>query len=317
MSSQQAIQLAEEPQEAVSCPLCGNDSHQLIRYGRDRLFARPGMYRIVSCSSCGLRYVSPRPTFEGLALHYPTQYFIYQTPDQLPAFARPLLNAYSAMRFRPSIRRLERVRGRYQPDTKIVDVGCGLNDHLATLRRLRGCVGIGVDFKPEAAAYVRERLKMPVREGTLHDARFAAGELDVVSMIEYLEHEPHPREVLSEARRITKKGGHLVVEIPHTESIAAKIFGSCWSQIDAPRHLVHFTRGTLEEMLRRSGYRLIHTETFQIPFLIGASVLHALGHKHLGRMNLLDRTLMTLAGLPFLLVYPLMDELLFAVARAE
>jgi ubiquinone/menaquinone biosynthesis C-methylase UbiE len=316
MPATTAIELCSEPQETVPCPMCGEHSHHVVLHARDRLFARPGRYRIVSCTSCELRYLSPRPTLAALGTHYPSEYFIYQTPDALPAFTRPMVKTFTELRWRESLTRLERAIGRLQPATKVVDVGCGMNDYLRVLRDSRGIEGVGVDFKPEVAAYVRDTLHMPVHAGTLHDAHFPDGSFDLVTMNEYLEHEPNPRDVLREARRITAKGGHLSIEIPCVESLPARVFGSRWSQVDAPRHLVHFTRKTLAAMLERTGYELVHTETFQIPYVIGLSVLQALGHRRLGRLNFMDRTLAMLATLPFIVVFPLLDEFRFAVARA-
>jgi len=307
---------AHESLEAVPCPMCGEHSHDVVLYARDRLFGRPGRYRIVSCTHCELRYLSPRPTLDALGTHYPSDYFIYQTPDALPAFTRPMVKMFTELRWRDSLTRLERAIGRLANDLKVVDVGCGMNDYLLALRSLRGIEGVGVDFKPEVAAYVRDTLHMPVHAGTLQDARFPDGSVDLVTMNEYLEHEPHPLEVLREARRITARGGHLAIEIPCVESLPARMFGSRWSQVDAPRHLIHFTRKTLAAMLERSGYELVHTETFQIPYVIGLSVLQALGHKRLGRLSFVDRSLAMLATLPFIPVFPLLDEFRFAVARA-
>jgi ubiquinone/menaquinone biosynthesis C-methylase UbiE len=316
MSDDQAMPVAADSQEAVPCPMCGEQSQKLVLRARDRLFASPGDYRIVACSACELRYLSPRPTLAALGLHYPAEYFIYQPPEDLPAFTRPMVRWFTNTRWRTSLRRLERVIGRLGPDTKMVDVGCGMNDYLSLLQRMRGVRGIGVDFKSEVAAYVRDTLKMPVAAGTLQDAKFADGAFDLVSMNEYLEHEPNPSQVLSEARRITAKGGHLVLEIPYVEGLTARVFGSRWSQVDAPRHLIHFTRKTLEEMLRRNGYELVHTGTFQIPYVIGLSVLQAFGHRHLGRLSFWDRCLAMLATMPFIPIFPFLDEFRFAVARA-
>jgi SAM-dependent methyltransferase len=311
-----AIQLAEDPQELVVCPMCGSDEPEVLFYARDRLFARPGKYRVVRCSRCQLRYLSPRPTLAALSLHYPPDYFIYQKPEELNRVARLWAGNLAWQRWNDCIGRVERVRGAFAPDTRIIDVGCGLNDHLFVLQSLRGCQGLGIDFSPEIAAYVRDQRKMPVFEGTLHDAKFPNGEFDVVTMYEYLEHEPFPLEALTEARRVTKRGGHLTVEVPFFDSWPARLFGSRWSQVDAPRHLIQFTRATLTDMLRRAGWELIGTETFLLPGLIGASVLQALGHRRLGRLTAFDRSLIGLAALPFLPFFPFLDELLFAIARA-
>jgi SAM-dependent methyltransferase len=311
-----AESLAPEPQEDVPCPMCGASSPRPVLYARDRLFNRPGVYRIVECTACDLRYLCPRPTFEALGAHYPSSYFIYQPPEALPGFTRWMSDWFTRARWVESITRLEKVVGRLRADAKVVDVGCGLNDYLVTLHKERGVQGVGVDFSPDAAAYVRDTLHMPVYSGTLQDAKFADGSFELVTMNEYLEHEPNPLAVLREARRITVAGGHLSVEVPFIESLPARVFGSRWSQVDAPRHLLHFTRDTLAEMLRRSGFELIHTETFQIPYVIGFSVLQALGHRSLGRLTFWDRTLAMLVSMPFLPAIPWIDEFRFAVARA-
>lgn len=317
MSEVHAIQLAQEPQEEVACPLCGENVPELVMYARDRLFGRPGYYKIVRCTACNLRYLSPRPTLESLGLHYPDDYFIYKTPEQENALLRPMASWLDSHHWRASIERIERVLGPFTPETRVVDVGCGLNHLLYHLKQLRGTVGTGVDFKPEVAAYVRDVRKMPVVQGTLHDGHFKDGEFDLVTMNEYLEHEPDPRGVLREARRITKKGGHVWVEVPLSDCLPSRIFKSRWSQVDAPRHLVHFTRETLTDMLERSGYKVVRIESFQIPLLIGLSVLQALGATRVGSLTALDSTLTALCALPFALAYPWMDEFMYAVARAE
>lgn len=316
-SQPHAVQTVHESQESVPCPVCGKDQAELVMLARDRLFGRPGSYRMVQCQHCTMRYLSPRPTLAALGAHYPNDYFIYKTPEEEHPAMRVFMRWLDAQRWHSAIRRLERGRGRVTAETRVVDVGCGQNGFLATLQRLRGCQGIGVDFKPEMVAYVRDQLKMPIVQGTLHDARFESGQFDLVTMNEYLEHEPDPRGVLMEARRVTAKGGHVAVEIPFIEGLPAKMFGTRWSQVDAPRHLSYFTRDTLAELLRQCGYRLIYTETFQMPLLIGLSVLQAFGATRIGRMGLVESALAAFSALPFYALYPWMDEFMIAVAEAE
>jgi ubiquinone/menaquinone biosynthesis C-methylase UbiE len=312
-----AIQLAQEPQEEVACPLCGKNVPELVMYARDRLFGRPGFYKIVRCTACDLRYLSPRPTLESLGLHYPDDYFIYKRPEEEHPLIRPVANWLDGRHWRGAIARIEKVLGQFTPETRVVDVGCGLNHLLFHLKQLRGTVGVGVDFKAEVAAYVRDVRKMPVVQGTLHDGHFKDGEFDLVTMNEYLEHEPDPRGVLAEAHRITKKGGHVWVEVPLVDSLPSRIFKSRWSQVDAPRHLVHFTRETLTKMLESSGYKVERIGTFQIPLLIGLSVLQSLGATRVGSLGAIDGILTGAFALPFALAYPWMDEFMYAVARAE
>lgn len=317
MSTAHAIQLADEPQEEVVCPLCGKDSPELVMYARDRLFGRPGHYKVVRCGACHMRYVSPRPTLQSLGMHYPDDYFIYKKPEQEHRFLRPLMQWLDKLHWLTALRRIEKVLGRITPEMQLLDVGCGMNHLLAAIKSERGCEGIGVDFKAEVAAYVRDVRKMPIVQGTLHDGDFEDGRFDLVLMNEYLEHEPNPRGVLKEARRITKRGGHLWIEVPMSDSLPARMFGARWSQVDAPRHLVHFTRDTITRMLEGSGYKVTHIGSFQIPLLIGMSVLQTLGATRVGSVGLLDSALVFLSALPFQLAYPWLDEFMCVAARAE
>ncbi len=306
-----------ESLETVSCPLCDADDAKTILYGRDRLFGRPGRYRVVRCTACRLIYVNPRPTFEALAEHYPDDYFCYTPPGRVESPLQRVLDALGNGLSRRRLAALERVVGRLTPETRIADVGCGVNASLAHIRNVRGCEGIGVDFNAKCVGYVRDELKMPIAHGTLGDAKFPDGHFDVVTMHEYLEHEPNPRPVLTEARRVTRTGGHLALEVPHIAGLPAKVFRSRWSQLDLPRHLVFYTAQTLDEMLRRCGYRLVRVHTYGVPFMTGGSILHTLGFKHLGRMTPRDLLLIGAAGFPFLAMLPLLREFMHAVARAE
>ncbi len=297
--------------------MCGAADYEILLLARDNLFAQPGEYPIVKCRRCGLVYVNPRPTVEALPCHYPDNYFAYtQEEDIAPLFRRiltPLVKTTAINR----IRYLERVIGRLTEDTRVVDVGCGTNQFLRYLQELRGCVGIGVDFNAKTIDYVRRKYHMPVVCGTLLDAQFKDDHFDLVTMHEYLEHEPNPQRVLTEARRITRCGGHICIEIPYIDGLPAKLFRSRWSQYDVPRHLVFFTQETLATMLQRCGYKLITARTFGAPFIIGMSVLHSLGFHKLGGIKGLGWLLVGLAGAPFLPFVPILREGLSIVARAE
>ncbi len=314
MHTRQAV---TELQETVPCLMCGTADSTPFLDVRDRLFGRPGTYHIVRCSSCDLLYVNPRPTVEALKEHYPDNYLVYTPLEDLSPLMQRIVGPFVKAGSLSRIRNLERVIGALPGETKVVDVGCGVNLYLRYLGELRGCTGVGVDFNKTVTEYVRTKLKMPVVCGTLHDAAFDDGQFDLVTMHEYLEHEPDPQRVLTEARRITRPGGHLHIEVPYIEGRPAKLFKTCWSQLDVPRHLVFFTRRTLEDMLQRCGYRLLSVRTFGVPFLIGMSVLHSLGCNNLGAVRGSGWLLVGAAGVPFLPFVPVMHELMSVVARAE
>ena len=306
-----------EAQEEIACPLCGNTDFATLFEGCDLFFHRAGKYRVVKCRGCELQFTNPRPTFESLGAHYPDNYFCYVPPEEgFPVF-RPLLHWFLNGIQRMRIRFLERTLGRLRPETRILDVGCGMNDLLRCIRQTRGCVGTGLDFKTEMIALVRDRLKMPVIQGTLSSASVPDASFDVVTMMEYLEHESDPRRTLEQARRVLTPGGHVAIEVPYVDGWPARRFGVKWFNLDVPRHLVYFTPRTLARMLDECGFELVRADPFTAPLFIGQSVLLWLGYRWDMESKFLVPTLASILGFPFLPFLPLCPEFMFCTARAK
>jgi SAM-dependent methyltransferase len=301
----------------VPCPLCGSRDERFLMHSCDRLFGRSGWYRIVQCGACGMKYLNPRPGDEALLLHYPDDYLPVRIPEQMPALTRRLLSAFLDLRWLASILEIERVIGRIPANAQVVDVGSGVTGMLARLQRFRSCPGLAVDINPAVVAHVRTRLGMPAFHGTLRQAHLGAETVDLVTMNEYLEHEPEPVSVLQEARRISRPGAHLVVEVPCIDGLVPRVFRSCWSQLDVPRHLAFYTPETLGKMLAQCGYRPLQVRRFGAPFSIGISLMQCLGFKELGRMGPFEALLFALASAPFLPFFPWLREFMLVVARAE
>jgi SAM-dependent methyltransferase len=71
-----------------------------------------------------------------------------------------------------------------------------------------------------------------------------------------LEHLPQPRTAIREAARLLDPGGVLVVAVPNTASIQARLFGDRWLHLDIPRHLVHLSTETLVSALEDDGFTI-------------------------------------------------------------
>jgi SAM-dependent methyltransferase len=306
-----------EQQEEIACPVCGANETERVLLARDLLFASPGGYPLVRCVKCQMEYVSPRPTGSALGRHYPADYFGYSLHEDAPAFMQPFLRAMAQGISRRRLQYLERVTGKLTPEAALLDVGCGVNRLLELIRDERGCTGTGLDFKPEIVEYVRERLQMPIVQGSLLDAKLPDSAYDVVFMMEYLEHELDPRAVLQEARRVTKTGGHLALELPHIAAWPGRLFGARWWNLDIPRHLMFFTPDTLRRMLDECGYELVRVEPFSLPLYVGMSMVQSAGLTHWRRYKNLYPLLSAVLALPMLPFTWAAPEFMFVTARAK
>lgn len=306
-----------EQQEEIACPVCGGNQTERVLLARDLLFAQPGGYPLVRCVSCQMEYVSPRPTGAALGRHYPADYFGYSLHEDAPKFMQPFLRAMAQGISRRRLAYLERVTGKLTESAALLDVGCGVNRLLELIRAERGCIGTGLDFKPEIVAYVRDRLGMPIVQGSLLDAKLPAASYDVVFMMEYLEHELDPRAVLQEARRVTKLGGHIALELPHIAAWPGRLFGARWWNLDIPRHLMFFTPDTLRRMLAECGYELVRVEPFSLPLYVGMSMVQSAGLTHWRKHKNLYPLLSAVLALPMLPFTWAAPEFMFVVAKAR
>jgi len=67
-----------------------------------------------------------------------------------------------------------------------------------------------------------------------------------------------PRVTLQESRNLLTPNGVLLVAVPDAGGLQARVFGSKWLHLDVPRHLYHFTRRSLENLLRVEGFAPVH-----------------------------------------------------------
>jgi 2-polyprenyl-6-hydroxyphenyl methylase/3-demethylubiquinone-9 3-methyltransferase len=105
-----------------------------------------------------------------------------------------------------------------RPDAVLVDLGCGgglLAPHVATL----GYTHIGLDLGVPALAQARAHGLVPVR-ADVSAIPLADGCADVVSAGEILEHVANPSMVVSEACRLLRAGGTLVLDTINATALA-------------------------------------------------------------------------------------------------
>lgn len=304
-----------EELEEVACPTCAATDATHVLESRDALYRQPGRYNLVRCANCSLVYVNPRPTPAALGVHYPDDYMCYKAPEDEHPLVRGMSEASARDWAKKRLLRLERVTGRLSPETQLVDIGCGLNDLLLTIKNERGAIGTGIDLNQRMVERIRQRLGMPAIQGSLADAGLPDGKLDIVTMIEYLEHEPDPLSTLAEARRVLKPGGYVAIEIPHYAGYPARLFKSRWSNLDLPRHLVFFEPDTLKNTLAKQGFEMVSYEPFTMPFHFGISLVFVMGGLGLGR-NPLAPWLASSVGWPFLPFMHWLPEFALAMGRA-
>lgn len=262
-----------EMEPVETCDLCGGSET-----GIWEIYERFGLiFNVVKCRSCGLAYVSPRPTARSIGGFYNSEYTSlhghYVQPRWM-TYVTPLLRRLLRARYGSSPvrrllaravlpweykwRRILAVNHLEEIDRigRVLDVGCGHGHWLSIVRRWGfDCFGCEPD---PVGARAAASSGLEVVQHDLPGAGYASDQFDVVRFSHVLEHVHSPTVVLSEAVRVTRPGGIVVVIVPNHEGLVAQAFRHIE---DVPRHLFAFSPATLRRYFEKVGLEIVTLQT--------------------------------------------------------
>lgn len=143
-----------------------------------------------------------------------------------------------------------------------------------------------------------KQYNLNITRSTLHQAKYKRNFFDTITLNHVLEHVNDPSEMMIELNRILKPGGHLVIATPISDSLAFRIFGKYWSQIDTPRHLFIFSTKVLKEISGEYGFEIVKIKHNSIPSIpIISSIIYFFESKRNREYN------RNIAQNPFLILF--------------
>ncbi len=237
------------------CPLCDGQELEVVRsekhdFPPDDFFRPYAQYPIElrQCARCEFVFVDAVPIqrdfYERHYSHDLDWYseFNYHGKKLIAADIRSRLQTYGA-------------RG------KLLDIGAWAGTLLAALSDRFETHG--VEINDNAAAYAREQ-GFDVRTGSFGDVDLSAlAPFDVVTLIDVLEHLPHPHAVLAQVERVLRPGGIVAIKVPHYFAQAAKqdvlqrLRLSTLGVAQNYSHINHFSPKSLGFALESHGFEVL------------------------------------------------------------
>lgn len=228
------------------CYLCGNEKLKLIV---------PLDWPIRKCLNCNLIQVSPLPSLSAVNKLYQGDYwknFSFYS-SQLPAHKKY---------FRKKITDIKKLR----KGGRLLDVGCAYGTLIKEAND-QGFTAEGVDISGFAVKQCRKK-NLKASAGVITDVR-KNNYYDVITAFEVVEHERDPLLTLRTAKQLLKPGGLLVVSVPNSNSWSAKIMGRYWFGYRHKEHLFHFTKDSLNVLLKKAGFsNIIINNDIPRPYLL-------------------------------------------------
>ena len=305
---------ADELEHVPACPVCGGTTREMVHEDLvdNVFFVASGHWTLYRCAQCTNAYLDPRPNQASIGKAYGTYYTHAigetrkgsNTSGAMHRLKLSLSNGYvnqrygtrrqpasalgsSLARFLPRQRQRLDVEFRYlpkpQPGQKLLDIGCGNGDFLASAREA-GWDVVGIDPDPKAVTVAKQR-GLDVRVGSIESLTGESSCFDAITLSHVLEHVHGPRLVIQAIHRLLKPGGIIYIDTPNIESKGAKLWGKNWRGLETPRHLVLFSPDGLVEILKANGFEniAIKRRTAVRKFVYLSSLRMQLGKSPLGR----------------------------------
>lgn len=157
--------------------------------------------------------------------------------------------------------------GKMPADICLLDVGCSSGAFLGAAVKL-GYRAEGIEPATRAAA-TAQAAGLKVRMGLLHEAGYADGEFDAVTLFEVIEHLKEPLALLQECKRILRPGGILLIGTGNAAGWSAIAMGAHWEYFDISKHGGHisfYSPASLEKLAVQAGFKVADVQTRGVRF---------------------------------------------------
>ncbi|MBM4268180.1 MAG: class I SAM-dependent methyltransferase [Deltaproteobacteria bacterium] len=237
MAEAQGAREAERPAAAgdgLRCRACGSPGRPL--------FSKRG-HRFAACDACGCRFVTGATE----PVSYDESYF-----------ERADVNGYADYRADRDLllenfaRRVRWLRP-FARGTRFLDAGAAYG-FLVRAARDEGFEAVGLEPVRSCAAWARAELGVEMLSSTIEGAAIPPASLDVVTLLDVIEHVGDPALALRCIRRWLRPGGIVAIETGDCEGLLARVCGSRWYYYDPPQHLTFFSPASLASLFERTGF---------------------------------------------------------------
>ncbi|MBN1950144.1 MAG: class I SAM-dependent methyltransferase [Bacteroidales bacterium] len=143
--------------------------------------------------------------------------------------------------------------GKYKPSGAILDIGAG-SGILVESAMEKGYRATGI----EPSRWLRQtalKRNLPVLEGTFPHPE-TPGPYDIITLVDVIEHVPHPLHLLREIHQALDDQGIFVITTPDVRSLAARILRYKWWHFRVA-HIGYFNRKNLRLLLEKAGFEVV------------------------------------------------------------
>lgn len=232
--------------EVLECPICKGKTFLPNGDCVDYTVSHE-TFHIKQCQQCQLAITSPRPENDQLGSYYNSQEYISHSGKSSGGIGSIYKVARSfALNWKKNLIKQFKAGG------TALDFGCGTGEFIHTLQN-HGWSVQGVEPSETARRKASDLNGNIVKENLsqLEEKKF-----DVITAWHVLEHVPNLTETITQLKSLLSTKGVLLIAVPNYQSPDSHQYKNYWAGYDVPRHLWHFSKESMTQLLHSQGFRL-------------------------------------------------------------
>lgn len=227
------------------CPSCGNTTFKKLFTTSDYSNTREE-FTVTECMTCGLQQTLPHPAPEMMHRYYKAETYISHKEKS----ANIIDFIYRKARKFTLRWKLSVIQSITNHKT-LLDFGCGAGDFL------NHCLSKGYKangYEPTQVAANISKSKTRIQIYTELDQ--IKEKYSIITLWHVLEHIQFLNETIEHIKSILDKDGTIFIAVPNHKSFDAKTYGKHWAAYDVPRHLWHFDRDTMKQLMTKHNLKI-------------------------------------------------------------
>ncbi|NDV80678.1 bifunctional 2-polyprenyl-6-hydroxyphenol methylase/3-demethylubiquinol 3-O-methyltransferase UbiG [Bacteroides sp. 51] len=241
-----------------ACPQCSGTHLKHVMTCTD-FYASGEQFELHSCEDCQFTFTQGFPTGAAMDRYYESSDYISHS-DTKKGMMNSVYHRVRAYMLGRKARLVAKEARR--TSGKLLDIGTGTGYFASTMVK-KGWEVEAIEKNAQARAFAKERFDLDVRPET-DLSTFAPNTFDVITLWHVMEHLENLNETWDRLFELLTDKGILIIAVPNRASYDAEKYGANWAAYDVPRHLWHFTPGTIQQFGSKHGF--IMAERYPMPF---------------------------------------------------
>jgi SAM-dependent methyltransferase len=234
-----------------ACPVCSSSDIKESLSAKDFTVSQQ-QFSIWHCNNCTFRFTQDIPSPDGIGRYYQSENYISHSDTK-----KGLVNRlYHIVRKKTlSSKRKLVVTQTKKNSGKILDIGCGTGAFLHTMKLADWQI---TGIEPDDIARKKAIELYGIQANTpINLFNLVSKSYDAITLWHVLEHVHDLKSYLKQVASLLAKEGKLFIAVPNYTSHDASVYQGSWAAYDVPRHLYHFSPGSMKILVEYFHLKII------------------------------------------------------------